>query len=131
MGYDLRRKGDVISVSQFTWIRAYALAIEAGWEPAGTLPPAHWQKKYGPWAGVYDSNDGQRVAAGDAVKMAAALESMLPALDPRKAYDRESSDPTLLWGTRVDTISYFSDPGKRKILELLIKFIRGGEFEIN
>ena len=130
MGYDLCRKEDSISVSQFTWIRAYALAIEGGWEPDGTLAPAHWQRKFGSWPGTYDSNDGQRVSAGDASKMAAALESMLPALDPRKAYDRESSDPTLLWGTRVDSISYFSDPEKGKILELLIIFLKDGEFEI-
>lgn len=131
MGYDLCRKEHSISISQFTWIRAYAFAIEGGWEPEGTLPPAHWQKKFGTWLGTYDSNDGQRVAAGDARSMAAALEVMLLALDPRKAYDRESSDPTLLWGTRVDSISYFSDPTKGKILEALIKFLKGGEFEIN
>jgi len=131
MGYDLCRKEDSISVSLFTWIRAYALAIEGRWEPDGTLAPAHWQRKFGSWPGTYDSNDGQRVSAGDASKMAAALESMLPALDPNKAYDRDNSDPTLLWGTLVGTIPYFSDPGKREILEALIKFLKGGEFEIN
>ena len=131
MGYDLCRKEDAISVSQFTWIRAYALAIEGGWEPDGTLPPAHWQKKFGSWSGAYDSNDGQRVTSGDARNMAVGLEKMLSALDLTKAYDRENNDPTLLWGTRVDPISYFSDPAKRKILEALIKFIKGGEFEIN
>ncbi len=131
MGYDLIRKGDSVSVSQFTWIRAYALAIEGGWEPEGTLPPSRWQKQYGKWTGTYDSNDGQRVTTGDAINMANALEKMLPALNPSKAYDRETNDPTLLWGTRVEPIPYFSDSAKRKILETLIKFIRGGEFEIN
>lgn len=131
MGYDLVRKEGSISVSQFTWIRAYALAIETGWEPEGTLPPAHWQKKYGDWPGTYDSNDGQLVTADDARSMAAALEASLSALDPRQAYDRDSKDPTLLWGTRVNSVSYFSDPGKRRVLEALIEFLKGGEFEID
>jgi hypothetical protein len=131
MGFDLRRKDDGMSISIFTWIRACALAIEGGWEQLGTLPPAHWQDEEEAWPGTYDSNDGQQVTAEDALAMAAALQAMLPSLDPQKAFDRDSDDPALLWGTRVDAISYFSDPGKRKILELLINFLKGGAFVLD
>lgn len=130
MGYDLRRSREAISLSQFTWIRAYALAIEGGWEPEGTYPPKHWENKYGAWSKVYYGNDGQRVSARDAANMAAALELMLPALNPNKAYRESPDDPALLFGTRVDAVSYFSAPGKRKLLDLLIAFLKEGEFEI-
>jgi hypothetical protein len=127
MGVDLHRGDDVFSVSVYTWQRAYALAIEGGWEPRGTLPPKGLSKKERTeWQGTYDSNDGQFIAAVDAANMAAALEKMVTILPPPAAADPAPFDVVSLSGARVDPRTYFTVEDMRKILKLLIEFLRGG-----
>ncbi len=132
MGFDLRRGHDGISISVFTWPRAYALAIEGGWEPQGTLPPSHLGKEEKElWEGNYDSNDGQIITCADAQAMAGALSEMLARLGP------PSSDPgsqsgrgTALWGGYDQPQDYFKPEGKRKVLQALIDFLNAGDCEI-
>jgi hypothetical protein len=131
MGFDLRRGDDVLSLGVHTWTRAYAFAIEGGWEPKGTLPPMRFSKKErAAWQGWYDSNEGQFIAADDASNMAAALEKIVATLPPPIAADPAPFDASSLAGGRVDPRTYFEMENKRKILELLIKFLRGGACEI-
>lgn len=131
MGYDLYREGDAFSVSVHTWPRAYALAIEGGWEPRGTLPPKGLSKKArSEWPGTYDSNDGQFIAADDASNMAAALEKMMNALPALVADEGAPFDEHELAGAKVDPRAYFTPKDKRKLLEALIRFLRGGSCEL-
>ena len=131
MGFDLRRGDEVFSVSTQTWARAYALAIEGGWEPKGTLPPKNLSKRDRvAWQGWYDSNDGQFITDDDASKMASALEKMLAVLPPPIAANPAVHDASALAGGRVEPRTYFAVTSKRKILGLLIKFLRGGLCEI-
>jgi hypothetical protein len=131
MGFDLRRGKDVLSVGVHTWPRAYAFAIEGGWEPKGTLPPKCLSgKERAAWQGWYDSGDGQFIAADDASNMAAALEKMVATLPPPVAAGSAPFDVSSLAGARVDPSTYFTVENKRKILVLLIEFLRGGACEI-
>jgi hypothetical protein len=131
MGFDLHRGDDFLSIGLHTWTRAYAFAIEGGWEPKGTLPPKRLSKmERAAWQGTYDSNDGQFIAADDASNMAAALEKMVSALPPPVAADPAPFDASSLAGGKVEPRAYFTVENKRKILELLIKFLRGGACEI-
>jgi len=131
MGFDLHRGDDVFSIGLHTWTRAYAFAIEGGWQPKGTLPPKHLSKKErAAWQGWYDCNDGQFIAADDASNMAAALEKMVAALPPPVATDPAPFDWSSLAGGQVEPRTYFTVENKRKILELLITFLHGGACEI-
>ena len=131
MGFDLRRGEDVLSVSVHTWTRAYAFAIEGSWEPRGTLPPKRLSgKERAAWQGRYDSSDGQFIAADDASNMAAALEKRMATLGPPVAAGSAPFDAPSLAGARVDPRTYFTVENKRKILVLLIEFLRGGACEI-
>lgn len=132
MGFDLRRGDDVLSIGVHTWTRAYAFAVEGGWDPKGTLPPKHLSRKErAAWPGRYDSNDGQFIAADDASNMAAALEKMAATLPPLAAEeDPTPFDEPSLAGGRVEPRTYFALQSKRKILDILIKYLRGGVCEI-
>lgn len=133
MNLDLRRGDSCFSVSMFTWVRAYDLAIEGGWEPQGTLPPANYFDEE-EWPGVYDCNDGQIIEAEDAYEMADALEDMLSELKERPSESQteidQQEDPFALKGSRISAPDYFSIESKRKILKSLIGFLRGGACEI-
>ena len=128
MGMDLRRGDDVISISIFSWARAYAFAIEGGWDPLGTLPPEHLtEEEKANWPGTYDSNEDQIITAEDALLMAFALEKMLQTLEETvETVDRGSS----LWGGYDQPRDYFAPEGKRKLLEALIRFLKGGACKI-
>lgn len=128
MAFDLRRGEDGISVSVFTWARAYAFAIEGGWNPQGTLPPKHLsENEKAEWSGTYDSTDNQIMTAEDALAMAIALEKMLKTLgDPGAKAERGPA----LWGGYDQPRDYFSPEGKRKMLEALILFLKGGACEL-
>jgi len=132
MGIDLRREKDGISISVFTWARAYALAIEGGWEPRGTLPPKHLpeaEKKA--WPGAYDSNDCQIITDEDARAMADALEKMLASLGPPVVGSEAQPDGGVsLWGGYDQPQDYFNPENKRRVLKALINFLRGGACEI-
>jgi hypothetical protein len=131
MGFDLRRADDVLSLGFHTWTRAYAFAIEGGWEPKGTLPAKRFsQDVRAAWQGWYDSNDGQIITADDASNMAAALEKMvvtLPVLVPKESTPFDESS---LAGGRIDPRAYFTLDDKRRVLQSLIHFLRGGACEI-
>lgn len=132
MGIDLRRKKDGISVSVFTWARAYALATEGGWEPRGTLPPKHLSRAAKEkWEGAYDSNDGQIIRDEDARAMADALEKMLANLGPLPADNgAQPEGDTHLFGGYDQPQDYFNPESKRKVLQALIRFLHGGACEI-
>jgi hypothetical protein len=128
MGMDLRRGEDGISVSVFSWARAYAFAIEGGWNPQGTLPPEHLaEEEKANWPGTYDTNDNQIITAEDALAMAIALEKMLNTLgEPEEIAERGPA----LWGGYDQPRDYFTPKGKRMLLKALIHFLKGGACKI-
>lgn len=130
MGYDLRRGADGISVSIHTWPRAYALAIEGGWTPQGTLPNPHLLEGAEFWPGSYYDTEGQVITAEDAQAMAGALDIMLSRLPPEPGDDAIMNDYQALASSQIDAVTYFSLAGKRRILQALIQFLRGGECQI-
>ena len=82
MGFDLVGKNRDFSTNWGGWRYIFKLAIENGWEPAGTKPPDENDMKilYGDdappandWDGCYFSNCLQLVTAEDAANMAEAL----------------------------------------------------------
>ena len=83
MGYELRsQRGGELDLNAINWPRVVELALENGWEPAGTLAPLDWcdtESGHDPeqWGGGYCTNDGQYVTAKDARAMADALERSL------------------------------------------------------
>jgi hypothetical protein len=62
--------------------------------------------------------------------MAAALEKMAATLPPSAAEDPAPFNAQSLAGGQIEPRTYFAVENKRKILELLIKFLRGGACEI-
>jgi hypothetical protein len=63
------------------WDFILNVAEAYGWKKAGTEPPKGLN--HAQWSGAYDTSDGQRVTASDAVALAAALR--LASADPRRA----------------------------------------------
>lgn len=72
MGMEIEGAGGYFHWTLSGWREVLELAKLAGWEPTGTGPPRGVLKA--DWAGSYYSNDGQRVYARDAKKLADALE---------------------------------------------------------
>ena len=76
-GVDMRMSGK-------TWETLQALAQEAGWRPAGTIKPPHWEGDYFIYKGqdqfVNDYKpaypESKMVTAEDALAMATALENV-------------------------------------------------------
>jgi|TARA_Y100000294_G_scaffold151356_1_gene149121 hypothetical protein len=85
MGVDLLGKQGTFSMNWTGWRTIYGIAIENGWNPAGTKPPndEHIKLLSGDdnapffvadnWNGDYFSNDLQLVTKEDATSMADAL----------------------------------------------------------
>ena len=59
------------------WREIYGLAVEFGWEPAGTICPDGCDPEN--WEGDYFSNDGQLITDEDAAALAAALRRAIAA----------------------------------------------------
>ena len=82
MGFDLMGKRGSFSTNRAGWRYIFNLAIENGWEPAGTEPP-DVKSLYGvdasadDWCGSYFYNDLQLVTKEDATNMANAVELSL------------------------------------------------------
>jgi hypothetical protein len=86
MGVDFYSSDGKFYFTWWAWRRVFDLAIEHGWEPAGTEAPS-WeepdgctgQPSYDPkeWNGGYFSNDGQYVTPEDARNLADALERVI------------------------------------------------------
>ena len=74
MGMDLDGAGGYFRWTSSGWSELLEEAEAAGWEPTGTGPPRGVLKAA--WSGGYHSNDGQRVYARDAKRLADALESV-------------------------------------------------------
>jgi hypothetical protein len=132
MTLDLRRDKEDISISLPTWARAYALAIEGGWEPLGTLPSKYLSEEdKKTWEGNYDSNDGQVITDEDARSMASALETMLGSLgEPVAESERQPGSAQFLARVDDEPADYFKTENKRRVLQALIEFLRGGRAEI-
>lgn len=131
MGFDLRRGDDAFSLGYHTWTRAYAFAIEGGWEPCGTLPPDSISvEARARWEGRYDSNDGQIITADDASNMATALKMSLLTIAAPVASDITDFDLPSLAGGRIGPRRYFTLKEKHRILQSLIEFLQGGACEI-
>ena len=124
MGYDLRRSAHGISVGVRTWACVCALAIEGGWEPEGTLPPPGESGRVRKWSGAYHGTEGQTITAEDASAMAGALTQML---------GRINGEPKFLqFGDAMpsEAVSFFGGESKRRMLALMIEFLRGGSCRI-
>lgn len=155
MGMDLMsHDGAPFRFGHSAWIKVLMLAQAYGWDPAGTIPPRHMVagdlSRAEQWTGRYDSNEGQVVAAGDAVALADALERALPAVpeesqvqltpeqreiqaviaaafdslsvEERALLDLNPADPAL------PPIEFFG--GHRGKLRGFAEFCRRGQFEI-
>jgi hypothetical protein len=73
MGVDLcSESGDYSAFGYIGWSMVLELARQYGWQPQGTEPPEGLANP-DDWNGEYESSDGQRVAASDAVALADAL----------------------------------------------------------
>lgn len=75
MGMDIEGAGGYFRWTSSGWREVLEMAESAGWEPTGTGPPRGVLKAT--WAGGYYSNDGQRVYARDAKRLADTLERAL------------------------------------------------------
>jgi hypothetical protein len=69
MGMDLLGAKRELYVSYPNWATALVLALDFGWQPAGTQPPGDWDEKE-EWNGHYCGNGSQRVLAEDAKGLA-------------------------------------------------------------
>ena len=66
--------GPTITLDIATWGAVYNLALDHGWRPMGTEPPAGWQPTFDlEWSRAYVIPAGQRVGEVDARNLADAL----------------------------------------------------------
>ncbi len=129
MGFDLTSEsGADFRFGGTGWTFYLNLAEAYGWKPAGTLPPAGITENA--WSGQYDSNDGQRVTAADALALGGALDRALA--DPeRPVKERElahniSESLTQHLGEAVS----IEPPDDDALLRAFGGFCRGGSFII-
>jgi hypothetical protein len=108
------------------WTKLLSLAIFYGWQPMGTRVPSmteihgfHAES----WDGTYLTNDGQIVAAEDALALGSALEKALDDI-PDFNLDYYLIDPD-----KVNPFEYFAGDGKDQLVDF-IKFCRLGSFLI-
>jgi hypothetical protein len=108
MGMDLRSKGEEFHHDIITWRMVLTLAIDHGWEPAGTEPPkltifhedrivdeektGAYRQAYEDWDTTnYYTNDFQRVTDEDAANIADALERALTHVPDEKTIAMEAA----------------------------------------
>jgi hypothetical protein len=102
------------------WPQVLELAIEHGWKPMGTSG-----------SGSYVLNQGDRVLAKDARRLAAALErafATLPVEDMLKVKLTRDGIPKK--GMEVTLVDFFSGDEGRKLIRKCIRFFQKGAFEI-
>jgi hypothetical protein len=100
MGMDLNGVGGNIWWDSGSWARLLQVALDHGWEPAGTLPPDlapeeasdEWKADNHEsyplvWDGRYGTDEEQTVTAEDAAHLADALELALPELDNEERFN--------------------------------------------
>jgi hypothetical protein len=128
---DLSGPGGDFAYNNTSWGHLLRLASTYGWEPAGTRPP----KRCRTWDGNYVTNDGQRVTAADARRLADALEKALPdlpdhdALEHKKKRVGQSEEFGIPWQTPTNPFEWFSGAGKER-LRTFIAYCRAGGFTI-
>ena len=110
MSIDLSNEnGRTLKYSGSMWRGLMILALNNGWEPAGTKLPEHYSEEMrSNWDGNYSLNDLQIVSANDAVNIAHALESAL------------EQPPTEILNSAVAL----------KSIEEFVAFCKEGEFDI-
>ena len=81
MGYDFYAEHGNQSLNVSAWSRCFDLAVEHGWQPAGTAPPDDCTDK---WDGDYFSNDYQKVEDSDARALGVALLRGIAAEEARE-----------------------------------------------
>lgn len=158
MGFDLARGKKCFSFNNQTWWDVLRLAVGCGWEPTGTGPPRGVPANN--WSGSYYSNDGQRMYARDAKRLADILQKVVAAptassldFDPsrisRWLRTPGGKEALLVSGGFEEIARVFNDPEtgeKRKTrsrnlpwilskngkscLRDFIEFCRGGSFRI-
>lgn len=79
MGFDFVRKEEYFHFNYQTWWNVFTLAVGCGWEPTGTGPPRGMLAEN--CTGTYFSNDGQRLYARDAKRLADVLQNVVDAPD--------------------------------------------------
>lgn len=137
MGFDLvslRRVGG-FHWNNFCWTLLLELALDHGWEPAGTLPPPPglWPPDE-PWDGSYGSNDGATVTAADAVAFADALERLLPHIPDKKADNEwlEEYRPLQIAATpSLRRHALYGEEAKQEIREFVAFCRESGGFRIS
>jgi hypothetical protein len=151
MGMDLNGAGGYFRFNNVGWDKALELARLYGWMPSGTEVPAALvaaAEVAREWDGRYHSNDGQVVTAGDALALAAALETALddlpehhvveegphPAMDALAvAIRRAVPDLELVaHGHPPDAspVAFWSGPEYKAHLRAFIDYCRAGSFNI-
>ena len=119
MGMDLSGAGGYFRWMNTAWIEVLKLAEKHGWEPLGVGPPRNYRKAQ--WSGgIYFSNDGQRVYARDAYRIADALESAL----------KQLSGSTTSMGCNERNRNWFATVQGRRALRQFIKYCRKGSYRI-
>ena len=98
MGFDLEAPGRYFRWTNPAWFDLLELAKEFGWVPMGTGPPRGTRKaewRHGTSSGDLDyyGNEGQRVYARDAARLADALERALAATPKRSPGRRKYETP--------------------------------------
>ena len=123
MGYNLIGAHNDFRVGSGTWGRILRVALDHGWEPAGTLAPnigSHDENgEWVPddigsaWDGTYFFNNYQIVTEEDAAALANALERALP--------DIPDADPGVesVFDDRPDLVLLGGPEGKRYLRQLL------------
>lgn len=130
MGIDLTSEsGPELRMSTLHWDWCQRLAESHGWKPAGTLPPDGYKAET--WCATYNSNDGQRVAADDAMALAEALERGLETAARIRRNENVEAAPSGRFGKEFDRwarIPKFEDE-ERRVREVAA-FCRCGAFRI-
>ena len=116
MSYELVNQSTEVcrKFSKQFWAKALELAKLYGWQPKGTLPPAHidLNELNSGWLGIYLSNDGQAVVREDSYLLAAALEKALK--------DIPDENPKIEWNHRSwmdDDLPEWLTPEEKEIIE--------------
>ena len=121
MSYELYAGRHKFGWTMSGWPWVLKSAVKHGWEPTGTGPPDGILKK--DWSGTYTSNDGQLVYAGDARRLAAAVQRFLDATATQQKQKNKKH-------TSTNTPPWDTEEGKRDHLEDFIEFCRRGSFRI-
>lgn len=102
------------------WPKVLELAMEHGWKPMGTSG-----------SGYYVYNQGDRVLAKDAYRLAAALNRAYKTLSAEDAMTpKQRLDGTPIDGQVITPEDFFRGDEGRKLLKRCITFFRKGAFEI-